>query len=202
MNTSALLKKPIFKKAKPPKKIDSEVLQMLRFEKDYEMRRSVFFKLALPEEQLLVFINTVMLWRNSQNENSVELRDFVISPIQKNGKKYYLIWLHTTSQKYLSAIQHQFKGCSVEIPRDLKGRKSLDALVEQFGVGYHDYFQPCLKGPRCMEDETLRDLARHYNIPFDDEEEVGISDEYQKYEDIQSKPKDFDKMIEDLNILE
>ena len=46
--------------------------------------------------------------------------------------------------------------------------------------------------------ETLLDITTF----LDDEEEVGTSDEYQKYEDIQSKPKDFDKMIEDLNILE
>jgi len=126
---------PIFKapKANPNEKI------MFRLRKNkVDNTRSSLFRLYIDNNNIEVFINTILEW--TQDQTKPKFKDFVA--IQTPNKDGFIIVMQAIGAQKKNIFTNAFGLNNVEIPDDLKGERSLDNYEGQIDRNIDIYFRP------------------------------------------------------------
>ena len=141
-----LRRNPIFKAPKP----DLKEKTMFRMQKNkIDTTRSSFFRLYISNDQIEVFINTILEW--TQDLSKPKFRDLMV--IQTQAKDSFVVVLQTIGSQKKNLFTNAFGLQNVEIPEDLKGERSLDNYEGQIDRNTDIYFRP----QRIGDEEDLQD---------------------------------------------
>ncbi len=125
---------PIFKlpKADPIEKT------LYRLQKNrVDNSRSKFFRFYISNNDIAVFIGTVLAWNNDPLKP--QLKNFIT--IQTDDKMGFIVLIHTSEPHKKNAFTNAFGMDNIEIPADLKGEKNLDNLEAQIDRNKTIYYR-------------------------------------------------------------
>ena len=131
-------------------KTDSKEKTMFRLQKNkVDSTRSSFFRLYISNNDIQVFINTILEW--TQDLSKPKFRDFMI--MQTQAKDSFIVVLQTIGSQKKDLFTNAFGLQNFEIPEDLKGERSLDNFEGQIDRNTDIYFRP----QRIRDEEDLQD---------------------------------------------